>query len=247
MNRFFLQPEYFSEEAVTFPPEIAHQILNVLRLGDGDLVEVLDNTGRAFEVRIMLDTAMKRVRGEIIQSYLVQTEPDVEVSLFFGLTSRDKVEWILQKGTEIGVAAFHPFISSRTLVQALRMTDKKTLRWNRIIREAAEQSRRGRLPLLHAAKPFDVCLIDEGHEHVPSLIAWEDDDSERVPLAQALKGFGGSKIRLFTGPEGGFSGDEINLAREAGCQIVSLGPRTLRMETAAILLPAVVLFELGAL
>jgi 16S rRNA (uracil1498-N3)-methyltransferase len=153
------------------------------------------------------------------------------------------MEWVLQKGTEVGVTDFRPFVSSRTLVQSTNFKEKRRSRWDAIIREAAEQSGRGHLPRLHAPVPLQAIL----EEHSPksfSLIAWEDTDPESGSLAQALKGFKGDEVQLLVGPEGGFSAEEVGAAREAGWQVVSLGPRILRMETAAIVFPALVLHEI---
>jgi len=247
MNRFFLDPQLFSDEGVKFSEDIEHQILSVLRLRSGDEVEVLDNQGHLY--RVVLDVGMdkKTVLGQFLSKETAMTEPAIQITLCFGLSNRDKVEWILQKGTEIGVTEFSPFISFRTLVQSTDLSEKKKVRWEKIIREAAEQSHRGRLPKLNRPQRFESCLSTTCNEHSLSLIAWEDDDADQMNIAQSLHGFEGSSIALFVGPEGGFSDEEINLAKEAGCRVITLGARILRMETAAIVFPAVVLHDLGEL
>jgi 16S rRNA (uracil1498-N3)-methyltransferase len=244
MNRFFLPENQIKDQQVEFPPDIAHQILHVLRLGERDGIEVLDNSGRVYQVRLRIDAGEDRILGEIVGTEIEHTEPKVGLTLYFGMTSRDKVEWILQKGTEIGVSAFFPFVSSRTLVQSTDLSEKKTNRWKRIIREAAEQSRRGRLPVLHHPLALASCISQGELKHDLYLIAWEETGQESESIRQLLEGFKGSSIALFIGPEGGFSEDEVQKARDAGCQVVSLGPRILRMETAAIVFPAIVLHEL---
>jgi 16S rRNA (uracil1498-N3)-methyltransferase len=163
------------------------------------------------------------------------------------MTSRDKFEWILQKGTEIGISEFSPFISFRTLVQSADLSEKKMARWERIIQEAAEQSHRGRLPKLNQPQEFEACLNSSAAITSLSLIAWEEEGANQVKVAQSLEGFDGSSIALYVGPEGGFSEEEIHLAKESGCRVVTLGDRILRMETAAIVFPAVVLHDLGEL
>jgi 16S rRNA (uracil1498-N3)-methyltransferase len=163
------------------------------------------------------------------------------------MTSRDKVELILQKGTEVGVSKFSPFISSRSLVQSTALSDKRKLRWERIIREAAEQSHRGKLPALISPMRFKECLSANFDQHDLSLIAWEGAAATEGALRESLKDFEGLKIALFIGPEGGFSDDEIGTAKKAGCQVISLGERILRMETAALVFPAIVLYQLGEL
>lgn len=245
MQRFFLTPEHFSGLQVTFPRETAHQIIHVLRLNEGDQVDVLDNSGVVHRVRLHVKAFEMTVTGTIFETSLVSTEPEIPISLYFGLSRRDKVEWILQKGTEIGVSAFFPFISTRTLVKSASLSEKKNDRWVKIIQEAAEQSARGRLPALHAPKDFADCISEAKTKHTLSLLAWEVTKLGSDSLGVVLKSFDVGPIALFVGPEGGFSEDEVHMAQEMGCKIVSLGPRILRMETAAIVFPALVLFQLG--
>ncbi len=244
MNRFFIQPEYIKGKSVHFPPDLSHQIVHVLRLKAGDLVDVLDNSGTVYHVALDIDPAEKIVQGRIMDSSMAKGEPAVTIELCVGLSQRDKFEWILQKGSEIGVSVFTPFISSRTLVQSGDLKPKRRDRWERIIREAAEQSGRGKLPELNDPVPFSELLQDESSDGVLSLIAWEGKDPEESGLIDPLIGYSGSRIRLLVGPEGGFSEEEVDSALECGCQVVSLGTRILRMETAAIFFPGLVLYLL---
>jgi 16S rRNA (uracil1498-N3)-methyltransferase len=244
MNRFFLTAQEISKrEMVSFPPEISHQILHVLRMKTGDRVEVLDNSGRGYLVELALSD-FQEVQGQVIEAYRVETEPGLFLSLCFGLTSRDKVEWILQKATEIGVSEFRPFVSSRTLVQSTDLGKKKQDRWERIIREAAEQSGRGRLPVLHPPCEYDHLLDVLADSFPRCLLAWEDADVDALGL-QDLPPV--ERIALLIGPEGGFEPGEARAARRSGCQIVSLGKRILRMETAAMVFPALILHGYGEL
>jgi 16S rRNA (uracil1498-N3)-methyltransferase len=245
MNRFFVNPQAIKVQTVLFPEDVSHQILHVLRLHTDDQVEVLDNTGLIYLVGLKIDPESRIVNGIILSSQKADTEPDVTVDLYFGMTSRDKMEWILQKGTEIGVSSFQPFISSRTLVQKVDLSPKRQARWERIIREAAEQSHRGKLPVLSSLQKYRDSLATVDYDAQLSLIAWEGFDPGERELKSRLETFSGASIALFVGPEGGFSEEEIDQARSAGCQVVSLGRRILRMETAAIVFPALVLFSLN--
>jgi 16S rRNA (uracil1498-N3)-methyltransferase len=247
MNRFFLDPHHISEEFVHFPPDIAHQIVNVLRLEGGKFVEVFDDQGGVYLVSLEIDGETKQVSGKILRSQPIKSKPRVIVSLYFGLSSREKVELILQKGTEIGVSHFYPFISSRTLIQTISLPEKKVLRWERIIREAAEQSGRIWLPELHKPMDLDHSFKTARLTHDVCLIAWEQADNHEDPLHRYLSKWKAEKIALFVGSEGGFSEDEINVAEAQGIKVVSLGKGILRMETAAIVFPVLVLYELGQL
>lgn len=242
MNRFFVQPETIKGETVEFPADFSHQIIHVLRLKEGDQVEVLDNTGAVYSVEIGFNPAEKLVQGHVVKSSPASGEPDVIIELCVGLSHRDKMEWVLQKGTEVGVSVFTPFISSRTLVQSSALKPKRRERWERIIREAAEQSGRGKLPRLMDPTSLKVLLQEESTGESLSLLAWEGSDPDGSDLNEIMRGFSGNRIRLFVGPEGGFSEEEVQIALANSCRVVSLGNRILRMETAAILFPGLVLY-----
>jgi 16S rRNA (uracil1498-N3)-methyltransferase len=247
MNHFFLDSHLFSGNRVNFPEDIVHQIIHVLRMHSGEVVEVLDGKGSIYRVQIKIDIDQKDIFGKILEKTPVTTEPKISITLCFGMTSRDKVEWILQKGTEVGISQFFPFISSRSLVQSTDLSEKRIMRWERIIREAAEQAHRGRLPSLLFPKDYMDCLKTVSDRNDLSLIAWEAAETVAGSLRESITNFTGSKVALFVGPEGGFSDDEIETAKKSGCRVVSLGERILRMETAALVFPAVVLYELGEL
>ncbi|MBG0787271.1 MAG: 16S rRNA (uracil(1498)-N(3))-methyltransferase, partial [Anaerolineaceae bacterium] len=186
MNRFFIQPDYVKGKTVQFPPDLSHQIIHVIRLKAGDPVEVLDNSGTVYQVALEIDPAEKTVLGRITDSSMANGEPTVTIELCVGLSHRDKFEWILQKGTEIGVGVFTPFISSRTLVQSGELKQKRRDRWERIIREAAEQSGRGKLPVLSDPVPFFDLVRKEPDADVLSLIAWEEKEPEQSRLSDLI-------------------------------------------------------------
>ena len=203
---------------------------------------MLDNQGNAFLVTLSQNPD-KSWFGKIISSLLVNSEPRVKLTLFFGLTQREKVEWILQKGTEIGVSAFQPFISRRTLAQQPDSAEKHRVRWEAILREAAEQSGRGRIPELFSPVKLKDALKNTAASFDVVIAAWEDETI--MGFKAALGNQKISSIGLFCGPEGGFDPAEIEFMRTAEVHFFSLGRRILRMETAAILAPALVLYELG--
>ncbi|MCJ7825930.1 MAG: 16S rRNA (uracil(1498)-N(3))-methyltransferase [Anaerolineales bacterium] len=249
-HRFFIKQVGQAPEIVRFPGDIAHQIRNVLRLKPDDVVVVMDGEGRAFQVRLTVVTEQETI-GRVIEIGEVRSEPSALLHLFFPLSKRDKVEWILQKATEVGVHTFHPFISERSLVQTPEMNDKRITRWEAIIREAAEQSGRARLPELAPAGSFENAIQTAANANDLILAAWvgEQQGGMQASLAHVKSGMGDQKtppsIALFVGPEGGFSDREIDHLKAEGSHTVSLGANILRMETAAIVFPALVLYELG--
>jgi len=249
MHRFFLPPECFREQEVTFPTSVARQMSSVLRLHPGQRVIAIDRQGFEHEVEL-LKIERGTAYGRAHSSRMVASEPHTRLTLYLCLTQREKFEGMLQKGTELGAYAFVPVISSRSLVQHQDEPSKKHERWQRIVQEAAEQSGRGRVPVVHPTQPFETALQQASQENDRLLIPWERE--QQTDLHQVLVSAPGEPIAAQTmrvavviGPEGGFSTEEIAFAEQAGFQSITLGPRILRMETAAIVITALVLYELG--
>lgn len=242
MHRFFITREAFAGDGLTMTAEQAHQIRNVLRMRPGQHVVVLDNEG--WEYEIVLDRVERQVvTAEILGKKPAANEPGAKVTLYQSLMQRDKYEWVLQKCTEVGVSRFVPVVTRRSAVRrATAITGSKLGRWQRIITEAAEQSQRGRIPELLPAMTFDEAVdsLDPGQ---PGLIPWER--SSGPGLRDALSSPKPASIALFVGPEGGYADEEVAYAQERGVIPITLGRRILRAETAAVVVSAMVLYELG--
>lgn len=243
MHRFFVSPEKFTETSVVLTGDQAHQILRVLRLQVGDQLMVLDNAGWEYVVQITA-VSSKQLIADIIKKQAAQGEPDVEITLYMGLMKRDKFEWVLQKCTEIGVSRFVPVSTQRSLVQDTKMKDNKFERWQKIITEAAEQSRRGKIPEL--CPPLKLADAFAQLDADLALIPWEE--AEGVDVRAVLAGkrpfsIAQSRIALFIGPEGGFAAQEIELAQQYNIQPITLGKRILRAETAAMVATALIVHE----
>jgi 16S rRNA (uracil1498-N3)-methyltransferase len=165
----------------------------------------------------------------------------------------------LQKGTELGIVEFVPLISQRCVIASLDDVNKKKSRWQRIVREAAEQSRRGRLPNLQPAMFFSQACERAKRTGGLSLMPWEEEKRVNLKLVfgrEEKKAKGKMapsfpprpfSINLFIGPEGGFAFEEVLLAQRYGIVPISLGPRILRAETAGLVAVAAILYELGDL
>ena len=239
MNHFFIDPAFITNTKIQFPEDVSHQIARVLRLKTDATVVVLDNLGKQYEVRLV-EINPRRCIGEVLNQHNIKTEPDHKLHLFVALTQREKFEWILQKCCEIGVSEFSPVFTERSIVTSIGGYQKKTKRWHRILKEAAEQSRRGKIPVLN--DPIDFEKAIKSLIQV-KLIAWEDESETRI--AEILTDVVVSEIALMVGPEGGFSDKEIHFAKEQGWNTFSLGKRILRMETAAIVASGLVLHTVG--
>lgn len=239
-HRFFLPAESFLPEGVCFPAETSRQISRVLRLKVGDEVLALDNAGQVFQTRLV-HVSEREVRAEVLSAAPAGGEPAVDLHLLLCLTQREKFEWMLQKCTELGVTRFTPVVSSRSLIQQPGEAERKYDRWQTILKEAAEQCGRGRVPQLLPTLRWQAALQTGGGADL-RLAAWEGEKTRRLKECLAEKP---ARVQLLIGPEGGFAAEEIQQAEKAGFIPVSLGPRILRMETAAVVAAAWVLYELG--
>jgi len=233
MHRFFVSPDQISQGRVTFSPDQSRQITQVLRMPSGGEVAVLDNAGWLYLVQLE-EPSSRDVVGVVRSRRLAPGEPRTKLTIYPALLKSDKLEFVFQKCTEIGVSAFEPMITDRVAVGAMVSENKRT-RWERIIAEAAEQSERGRLPQLLAVTMFpQACSQVRGL----SFIAAERGDraSLRGELITRLSASSQRPfaMNLLVGPEGGFTPEELDLAVSYGIIPVSLGPRILRAETASV-------------
>jgi RsmE family RNA methyltransferase len=168
VHRFFIPPEWIHQEKVVITGKLVHQLRNVLRLSGGDHIVVLDNTGWEYEVALKV-VARGYVEG-VVRGKRSVGEPSIKVNLYQALLKGNKFEFILQKCTELGVSGFVPILCERCVVGHPKV--KRVERWHRIISEAAEQSRRGKLPTLEPALTFQqACRSAMGF----SLLSWVCD------------------------------------------------------------------------
>jgi 16S rRNA (uracil1498-N3)-methyltransferase len=238
MHYFFVASEAIEQGLVKFLPDTARQIQRVLRLKEGELVSVLDNSGMVYEVELVLEG--QSVKGSIVRQFAGETESRLRLTLMVSLSQREKYEWILQKGTELGVSAFLPVISERSLVQKKAAIAGKRERWEAIMREAAEQSHRTRLPdLMEAMSLAEAVALPSDEFTILKLCAHTSADA--TPLREILRNNQPEACRVLIGPEGGFTDAEADNARSQGFIITSLGKRVLRMETAAMAAAAIIL------
>jgi 16S rRNA (uracil1498-N3)-methyltransferase len=175
----------------------------------------------------------------------VHTEPHRSLTLYQCLLKGDRFEWVLQKGTELGVSRFVPVLSQRTVLRDPLRVEKKRPRWEQIIREAAEQSHRGHLARLAPPLAFPEACEQGAAAHDLALIPWEE--ATEPGLLSLLSGLPSpvQRVALVIGPEGGFTRAEVDAAQRHGLQVVTLGPRVLRSETASVAALAIVLSALG--
>ena len=248
MHRFFVSPGSISGDAVTLSGPTSRQLARVLRSRPGAKIVVLDDSGWEYVVTLE-KVSPDEVLGAVVDRQASRGEPRTRLTLYQGVLKADRFEFVLQKGTELGVSTFVPMICARSVprMREKALTANRYARWRRIMTEAAEQSGRGRIPILEQSVDFfSACDNVEG----PAIIPWEQEHGTGLHTALKRWRLGNpdvSSLGVFIGPEGGFTKEEVEHARTRGIEPVSLGERILRAETAGIAVVAAILHDLGEL
>ncbi|MGQ9683387.1 MAG: RsmE family RNA methyltransferase [Anaerolineae bacterium] len=254
MMRFFVPPEVVERTPVHLSGPLAHRLGRVLRLQAGDRVLLLDNTGWAYETEL---TAFDHdaIEGQVLRRILASGEPRAKITLYQALLKGDGFEEVLAKGTQAGVVEFVPLLCERCILGSLMdVEEHRRERWERIVRSAAEQSRRGRLPRIAPVTMWPLACQRALRTDI-RLLPWEE--ASGFSLRQALEGVTQEgenerrsrpfSISLFIGPEGGLTPEEVQIARSNHIQVVTLGPRIFKAETAGLVATAAILYALGDL
>ena len=246
MHRFFVSPDCIDGDQAVVTGAAARQLATVLRAAPGDRIALLDDTGAEYFVTLSR-VGPKEVAGAVTGRAVDAETPSPPITLYQALLKADRFEQVLQKCTELGVARFVPVVTERCVPRVdARWAANRYPRWRRIVTEAAEQSGRRRIPALDGAVGLEeACDAAEGVR----LIPWE---GERVTgIRAALRAAGPESLRggasVFVGPEDGLTEAETDGAASRGIVPVSLGPRVLRSETAAMAAVAAVQYEFGEL
>ena len=203
----------------------------------------LNNCEGAEYLAKVTNVSKQEVLLEIIEKLDLNNESDIKIYLFQGLPKSQKMDLIVQKGTELGITEFIPTITHRVDVK-LKGEFKKLDRLNRIALEAAKQSKRGIIPKLRGVLSFKEALEDMKNNDM-NICPYENERT--VSIKKAIKNANINSIGIFVGPEGGITKDEIESVQEIGSHVVSLGPRILRTETASVVASSIVLYELSDL
>jgi len=233
MHRFFADESGIQNGLARLSAEDSAHALRVLRLTEGEEIELVLSPKRYLAVieEADMDGVVVRVSGE-----LRETEAKTRVTLFQGLPKADKMELIAQKLTELGACAIQPVAMERCVVKIEgKDAQKKTERWQKIAREAVKQCARIDVPQIREVKKL-TALRDEFAALDVLIVPWEE--ARDGSIAKCLAPFAGQEaisVGILIGPEGGISEKEAKwLSEEAGAKLVTLGPRILRTETAAI-------------
>jgi len=242
MPRFHIPHPVFDDELLKIEGTEVRHIRRVLRLRAGDEIAVFDGSEREYKGTIVEEgphTVIVKVQS-VTPS---KRESPLEVTLAQSLLKGEKMDYFIQKATELGVKKIIPFFSRRS-VPLLEKSNrlKRYHRWERIAIEASKQCGRGRIPEILPLQDFSEMLLMAFSESL-RLILWE---KEKKRLKEVLKGWGGRKeIFFIVGPEGGFSQNEVEEAQKKGFISVSMGERILKAETASLCLLSILQYEQG--
>lgn len=255
MPQYFVPKKKLKGRVFEFDESESYHLSTVLRRKPGDFVQIFDGEGRILPARITEVSDPRRVRGEVLDEFpegasvprTLEQDGKVAIELYPAVLKGPRFEWLLEKAVELGAAAIRPVLTQRTLADFDEAgAAKKAERWRKIALAAAKQCERARVPAVDPAARLEQALRQADRSDV-NLILWEREDSARLQgFVERLRASGApqTRVRVFTGPEGGFAQEEIELARKFGVQPVLLSPTILRAETAA--LAALALISYGA-
>ena len=242
MPRFYIPNPHIQDGLLKIEGDEVKHIRKVLRLKAGDEILVFDGSGKEFEGTIV-EEGRSSVTVKVQGIFSSKGDSSLEVTLAQSLLKGEKMDYLIQKATELGVKEIIPFFSSRSvpLLEKSRRPNRHH-RWEKIAVEASKQCGRGVVPKIESLQDYSGMLRAASTDHL-RLILWEGDG---IKLKEVLERSGEkTKIFFVIGPEGGFSQDEVDKAKRAGFVAVTLGKRILRAETASLCLLSILQYEWG--
>jgi 16S rRNA (uracil1498-N3)-methyltransferase len=237
--RFFVEGVFAPGDTVALRGEDARKIAVVLRLRDGAKIEAIDSSGTAYAATIALER--EGVAATLGEALDLADSPECALALAQGVPKGQKMDYVVEKASELGVVRIFPLVTERAVAEA---SPSKLERWRRLARTAAAQCGRRRPTEIEPALDWAaLCTQFPAFDRV--VVPWEL--AERVPLRERLPALldGVRTVLIAIGPEGGLAHREAELAADAGAALVSLGERILRTETAGLVVCSVVRYALG--
>lgn len=241
-TRLYLEGQYGSGSELQVDADKAHYLSRVLRLRVGDAIVIFNGTGEQFSASI---TALQRsgARLAVHDALAASTESDFKLHLAQGISRGDRMDFVVQKATELGVKRITPLLTERGVVKLTAdRAEKRRQHWQKIATSACEQSGRVRMPLVDAPTRLDAWLGDKTKQADSDILL-----QPGATNALATIDVPATKVCILIGPEGGFSDAEYAMMAAAGFRAVSLGPRVLRTETAAVAALAILQARCGDL
>lgn len=239
MHRFYIQNIPKREGALWLSPEESRHAIKVLRIQCGELVLVFDAEGNEFEARISEIEGDRRAQIKIL-SERPKYEEKIQVHVAQGYLQKQKMDWVVEKGCEIGIRSFYPLTTEFSVVQPKQEIFKKIReRWQRKVREAAKQSGNVHLMEIRGSCKFNDLLNELPKFDVKFMFHPYESDIDLKQAVRKVDGRQSLNLLLLIGPEGGFSEREVKTARQEGVEVVSLGHSILRAETAFAVLSGI--------
>lgn len=241
MQQYFVDGPLQKDTPLVMNENQCHHILHVMRMQQNDIVRLADNCGKVMLAHIEING--KQVWAIPYEELKTFTQA-CEVTLIMGLIKGERWELVIQKAAELGVTRIVPIQMRYCVVKVSKeKMEKKRQRWQSIALEACEQCERSTICKVENAITWDEL---ERYKSELNLIAYERADAHAFHLSKFLKGKDSRSISVLVGCEGGFANEEVELAEKCGFSRVSLGPRILRAETAAITLLSNISYEMEA-
>ena len=242
MPRFFVKTNQINNDNIDIIGEDVKHIKNVLRKQIGDKIEVCNqDTGDSYKCEIE-NFSEDEIKTNIIEK-LTNIQERVEVDIYQGLPKSDKMELIIQKSVELGANAIIPVNMKRCVVKLEGKDESKKIdRWQKIAESAAKQCGRSFIPeVKHLANVKDICNLINEYDAI--IVAYENEKDNTLKSELKKLNSENLKIGIVIGPEGGFEESDVNILRENGARIVTLGNRILRTETVSLNVLSIVMYE----
>lgn len=245
MYKFFIENDQIQDTYIEINGTDVNHIKNVLRLKIGEQIQACDTDSSKNYLTEITELDNEKVIVKILEEYRETTEPSIDLHIFQGIPKQEKMEWIIQKTTELGVNEITPVKMEHCVVKLDDKQEmKKIERWQKIAEVAAKQSKRDRIPKINSSVNIqNLCkkLID--YDIV--LLAYEEEKTQMIKnVLKQVEKKENLKVAIIIGPEGGISKDEVEILKEmTNLKIVSLGSRILRTETAGMVLASILMYE----
>lgn len=242
MSRFYVPKESIQGKKIVITGEEAHHIIDVMRLKPSDAIIAFDGTGKEY-AGLIASVANKSVVVDIVRVLEPVAGNGVKITLIQAIPKKAKMDYIVEKATELGVAAIVPVFTDRTIPD---WDDEKRAscvkRWRKIALEASKQCSRSDIPAVSDIRSFSESLKDSSGCGLALIAALTDGT---VGIRKAVVGFQGHSVTIAIGPEGDFTPQEVKRARDAGFKPVNLGSRVLKSDTAGLAVLAILDYELS--
>lgn len=245
MPVFFVRPDCIALPTISITGDLLIHLRNSLRVTTGETLWFSNGQGTRYQAEIT-EVSKHAVTGRILEKIQEPPHRTPRLKLGQSLLKREKMDWVIQKATELGVDEFVPVESRHSVVQLKAdRVDHQLARWSRIALEAAQQSEQWRVPTVAPSRSLAALLTSRGNDTMTLMLA-ERKEGKTLQTVELPRGPNDS-VLILIGPEGGWSKEEIETAEQAEGLLVTLGPHILRAETAAIAAISILQSRLGRL